>query len=267
MSESLRRSVRRLPQQAGLKVNWHVSSAVRWQLTRARFRSRSDHFVLSAYPKSGSTWLRMMVVTAATGSAPSFGSLRDLAPPLESSNEELAAGKVALLKTHDRPYRYFNPERLVYLVRDPVTVGSSLWEQVRREGWYNRTDEQFVKDYLAGRIGGLGPWNRHAESGMRASEAGALLLDYAHLQKDPVSDLSDVLAFIGIEAAIEISDAVEMNDRTSMRRREVETPPAAGFATPLVRTGAMSASRQWVHDEIDRLMPADWRQLYSDVSS
>ena len=207
---------------------------------------RAADAVVVSYPKSGRTWLRLLVGRAL---ASHYGLLdaveRD--PDLLLRTERLArlaeAVPSVVFSHDDKPHTKptaeietdksdFADARVVFLVRDPRDVAVSQYFSLtkRTEGGYAGTISDFVRDE------DLGPANHIAYLNVwaRAEHPALKLLSYEALQADTGGELVDVLAFAGAAPMdpVTIADAVAYGSFDSMRAMEAQGTFKSGMLRP-----------------------------------
>lgn len=249
-------------------------ASVDWRLAVSA-APEADVYVVS-YPKSGRTWLRVLIGKALCLHCGWSDDLLLDTPALTS-----AAGALGTHFTHDgadlrewagqdslsADSRVYRDRRVVFLVRDPRDVlVSSYFETTRRSFVFEDSPvsfdgslSEFVRSPLFGarRLAAF----HHAWTRGRAAPRRFLLLRYERLRAAPTSQLRRILRFIGAEAVTRdaIAGAVEFATIENMRRLE----RADAFGDPCLRPGDRSdpqsykARRGVVRGYVDYLSPAD----------
>ena len=203
-----------------------------------RFRHRYDAMLLS-YPKSGRTWLRMMLGRIFQDH---FGLARDAAPPLEllalarqkpgipriqvAHDDMPHLRRAEELQTGRKEYRGC---RVVFMVRDPRDVMvSNFFQASRRDRYFNGTLSQFLRSSQYGCAGllrymAICDANRHVP-------AAFLCIRYEDLQADPAARLREVLSFVGLPDVPDalVSRIVSECSFGNMRRLEEEGSLGSG---------------------------------------
>jgi hypothetical protein len=190
------------------------------------FRHRgvlASDVILGSYPRSGSTWLRLMLSDLIEGGDVGVRRSEFIVPMVGFE----PAGKARpstrrLLRSHE-PYRPVY-RRGIYLVRDVRDVAVSYLELQRAARTWRGSREEFLRAFVDGRIDGYGPWHSHARSWLAArSAADVLVIRYEDLLAATHATLTVVARFVGIDATDRsIAQAIEHNSIERVRRKERE---------------------------------------------
>jgi hypothetical protein len=229
-----------------------LKSRLRPLLVRYRHLGIADaDVVLASYPRSGSTWLRFMVLEMLTGenadfdlvnkAIPYIGRHRDASPLLPRGGR--------LIKTHEL-YRAGHP-RVIYLVRDARGVLPSLYRQQRRAG-YPKDLEAFAQEFVDGTVGPFGSWVDHVNFWLGpelSTRDDLLLVRFEDLREDPATVLREVLSFLGVGVEEpRLASAIRNNDLSAMKKKEREASRAAILNRrqdlPFVRSGSPDGGRE-----------------------
>jgi hypothetical protein len=222
---------------------------------------------LAHYPKSGGTWLRMMLTEGLLDSEVGFAAAADSVPPVGSHRGAPAILPTGgrLIKTHESYRRSYR--RAILLVRDVRDVLLSYFHY-----WRLRTDSEveldpFIDRFVDGSLDGYRPWHVHNQSWLDAQNSGAdlLVVRYEDLRQNPLDPLSRCFEFLGAEVAEQrMEDIVSHNSLDSMRTKEesersffdsrVRGTAAVGF----VRRGATGDWQATLSPaQLAKLAPAD----------
>ena len=209
---------------------------------------------LASYPKSGNTWLRHMLVHLLTGAEHDFLGGRDRLIPYVGrhggqQNLRCPSGG-RLLKTHElyRPsYR-----KAIYVARDARDVViSNYWFQRRQQG-EEFSFEEFVVDFVNGKINPYGPWQDHVSSWVNSplwDSADLLFIRYEDLRGEPTDSMAAICEFLSIDVGrAKIEAVVEANSFSSMKRREQQNARMTGIkqstGVSFVRKGVVGQWRE-----------------------
>ncbi|MDQ1428378.1 MAG: hypothetical protein QOK39_1854 [Acidimicrobiaceae bacterium] len=223
--------------------------------------------LLVSYPKSGSTWLRMLLAEALTGTEANFDSIRSSVPPIGDHGGGLALlpGGGRLIRSHEplEPIYPIAGQRVVYLLRDARAVAVSYFHHSRRMSTHGGDLDAFCADFVAGGIGNLGPWSRHVGLALdraREKPEATHLVRYEDLTADTATAVTAIMGFLGVAADDgAVARAVANNDATRMRDKEQQSTFLAGkgdVTNSVVRAGR---ARGW-QDELS--VPA--RKMFED---
>jgi hypothetical protein len=185
---------------------------------------RPDDVLLAAYPKSGSTWLRLVVGQLLVGEELDFDRTKTLVPIVgqDASAAARLPGGGRLLKTHERYRPVYR--KAINLVRDVRDIAISYYYHQLRQALFVGGQAEFLEDFLAAKIDGYGRWDAHVLSWIDSPLArggGLCLVRYEDLKADPAPVLRAIGDFLGVpfdDGAI--AAAIEANTVGRMRQKE-----------------------------------------------
>lgn len=188
---------------------------------------RRDDAFLSAYPRSGSTWVKFLLYEGLTGQAAGFEVSSNAIPHIGRHRRAptLLGDGGRLLKTHER----HRPEyrKAIYVVRDFRDVVRSEHAFFNWRGMIQGGDfDAFLRKSLDGRTHGFGfgSWRDHVRSWLDAHDDprhDVHVVQYESLRKDPVQGLGALLEFLGAPVSVERArEIVEHNALERMREKE-----------------------------------------------
>jgi hypothetical protein len=206
----VRALVRRLPGAVPLHARW---TAARVRRRRQR-QWEGAHTCVVSFPKSGRTWLHVMLARLARGADAPF--VLDVPGVLFTHDD---ADKPAQPLRAD--FERYAGRKVVLLVRDPRDVLVSYYaHRTRRDRTYAGSLSAFVREpgYGAGRIADfLAAWWVH-----RTVPRGWLLVRYEDLHADPRKELERLARFVGLphgDAELEEAVAFATFDRMAAMER------------------------------------------------
>jgi hypothetical protein len=222
-----------------------IIPAARWPLVVWRHRgiSPADVFLVS-YPRSGRTWLRLMLAELLKGGEVDFNEGYDVVPMVGShvqSPPTLPHGG-RLLVSHE-PFHSVSGryQKVIHLVRDGRDVAVSAYYHYLRNGRITGTFDEFLPAYIEGKIGGYGSWESHVMSWLNArlTSNHILLVRYEDLMDSPEEGLLEIADYLDLTVDRErISAAVRDNTAERMRTKEQTAnvlPAASRSDIPFVR--------------------------------
>lgn len=190
--------------------------------------SEKDIYLVS-YPRSGNTWMRVLLAEILYGK--SGDSLKDIEyyiPDIhfQPLKRNVLDGDFHIVKSHSQYLRTKEMEkykRIIYLIRDPRDVVLSHFRYMSARGYENDLDH-FLMDWLAGRIWPTS-WREHINSwtgiGMERNVADVCVIHYEDLLSEPISQVCKILDFIGLQKGLDaIQRAIELSSPENMRKKE-----------------------------------------------
>lgn len=199
-----------------------VQTPLRELLLKYRHRGLKDTDVfLASYPRSGSNWIKFLLLESIKDAPLDFPQ-SDLLMPYVGQHFNapvVLPGNRRFLKTHER----YRPEykKAIYLVRDPRAVVVSEYKQHRDLQKYNEPFDQFVVDFLNGRINGFGSWITHVHSWLEADRSTVFIAKFEDLRANPFNIASTILRFLDVEPRPDVIERA-INNNTIERLREKE---------------------------------------------
>ncbi len=176
-------------------------SSLRRQLPRRTLLTQPDDVFLVSYPRSGNTWLRVMLgYWASQKPIEDPITLQKVTPDLH--HRYFPARPVAGLRGHfiksHFAYQASYP-KVIYIVRDPHDVLASYHRYASRWLDFEGDLPRFVDECLAGRIWPCS-WQEHVDSWLRnrRGDKAPLLLKYEELSAEPVKSLETILTYLKI---------------------------------------------------------------------
>ncbi len=206
----------------------------------------ADVFV-GSYPRSGSTWLRFMLLEILAGQSSGFANTNEMLPDVgkHDAGASVLPRNGRLIKTHER----FRPEykRAVYLVRDPRDVALSEFAYQKALGYAKDDFDEYVQRFLQSGVNPFGSWIEHANSWINAAESGRseiLHVKFEELKRKPQPELERIVDFLGMpEVKHRIGPAIENNSLARMKEKEKATPQRASAKGRFIRSGSAGGWR------------------------
>jgi hypothetical protein len=201
-----------------LKKNFKNLMSEKLLLRDFSFKPSRDDVMLVSYPRSGNTWMRLMLGHILTGGSEiSFpDGIDDLIIDIYKRNNReisrLNRGK-GVFKSHG----YFNPafskSKVIYIVRDPRDVVISYYNyQVKRWGWRELELTEYIDLFICDGVDDYGTWAENAGSwfGAMNGQKNFLILRYEDILRETEESLNKVCRFVGLDvSSTQIGQAVE----------------------------------------------------------
>ena len=159
---------------------------------------------LASYPRSGTTWLQMILYQLTTDGEMTFDHISEFIPFFERSltiGQNLNTLKPPrVFKTHLRysqlPKGAF---KYIYIARDGRDVLTSYFHFHKSHMRYKGTFDTFFESFVRGRVG-YGSWFQHvAEWERHAQDGNVLFLRYEDLATDLSHWLPKIAGFCGLD--------------------------------------------------------------------
>ncbi len=194
----------------------------------------NDAFVAS-YPRSGSTWLRFLLLellTRADGAG--FENVNQMIPDVggQRASPPLLANGGRLIKTHEAYRSEYG--KAVYLVRDVRDVVISEFEYENANERISETFDAFVMLSLKGRVNGYGSWQHHVASWIDsrlAVDGRLLVIKFEHMKAHTEETLAEILEFLGVSRdRAAIRQAIANNNLQRMKEKEDRSPQTSAYS-------------------------------------
>jgi Sulfotransferase domain len=222
-----------------------MSSRLRRSLKSAKRRAqhalgiRRDEVTVISFPKSGRTWLQVMLgeyITRCYGlDARNVMALKEYTKRLEGvprirfAHDERPQWKMSHQLNRDKSG--YRDQRVVLLVRDPRDILVSLYfEKTKRVPARRKDRPEFkgsIDEFVYYELGGIDSiiafFNNWANS--RNIPRDFKIVKYEDLRRDTRNTLIDMLSYLGLEPVNEhiLEKVLELGDINKMRAREAES--------------------------------------------
>jgi hypothetical protein len=202
------------------------------QLRYLAYTPRPDDVFIVTYPRSGTTWMQMILYQLSTDGGMDFPHIAEYCPWFEKSYRcghgfELRPSP-RIFKSH-LPYARIpkGPCKYVYVARDGKDVAVSNYHLHRAYFQYQGTFAEFFDRFMRGDIG-YGSWFRHVAGWLaHRHDPNVLVLTYEELTRDLEACLRQIIAFCGFRVAPERFPVILQRCRFEfMKRHEDQFDPA-----------------------------------------
>ena len=202
------------------------------QLRYFGYVPRPDDMFIVTYPRSGTTWMQMILYQLTTDGGMDFPHIAEYCPWFEKS---LRSGRgfemrpsPRIFKTH-LPYSQIpkGPCKYIYVARDGKDVAVSNYHLHRMYFEYRGTFAEFFERFMEGDIG-YGSWFNHVAGWWQhRHDPNVLLLTYEELTRDLEACLRRIIAFCGFEVSPErFPQILERCSFAFMKAHEGQFDPA-----------------------------------------
>jgi hypothetical protein len=211
--------------------------------------SDKDVYLVS-YPRSGNTWMRVILSELLYGYSPeSIKDLQNFVPDIHVDSPLLSAMPVAEFHAVKSHFQYcistsalkdsrstlapMHYQRVIYIVRDPRDVAISYYKYLKKLQDYNASFDDFLQDWLTGRIWPCS-WQEHVNSWLGSRNINSTystyklhLVRYEDMVANPLHQLSQIAQFLNLSLNNdELERIVSSASVEQMRSREQSGMPA-----------------------------------------
>jgi len=171
------------------------------------FRPREDDIFIVTYPRSGTTWMQMVLYQLTTDGRMDFTHISEVSPWFERS---LALGTAEAQDFESLPSpRIFKSHlphmwlpggcRYIYITRDVADVAVSYYHLYRSHLGFEGSFSDFLKRFTSGRVQ-YKSWFKHVAGWKtRRGEPGVLFVRYEDMLASLKSVIGEVAGFCGLE--------------------------------------------------------------------
>jgi methylamine dehydrogenase accessory protein MauD len=181
-----------------------AATVARLQSPIEKFVPRPDDIFVVTYPRSGTTWMQMILYQLTTAGTMDFAHITQVSPWFERSLKDgtaydaLPAPRV--FKSH-LSYGKIpkGPCRYLYVARDGKDVAVSYYHFQKTHMGYQGTFDEFFERFLKGEVP-FGSWFRHVRGWYaHRDDPNVLFLRYEDLVADLPGALRRIAGFCGLE--------------------------------------------------------------------
>ncbi len=240
-------SVRRFWKRIASRSLKHVSAFLGWparvlsavtarmdllRLKHFDFVPREDDIFIVTYPRSGTTWMQMILYQLTSDGGMDFPHIAEYCPWFERSVRSARGFELRpsprLFKSH-LPYAKVpkGPCKYIYVLRDGRDVAVSCYHLCRAYNGYEGTFAAFFDHFLRGRVE-FGSWFQHVRGWWaHRHDPNVLFLTYEELARDLEACLRRIIGFCGFDAPPErYPDILDRCQFAFMKQHESQFDPA-----------------------------------------
>jgi hypothetical protein len=214
-----------------------AAGQLQWvRLAHLEFVPRPDDVFIVTYPRSGTTWMQMILYQLTTDGSMDFPHIYEYCPWFERSSRSglgfEARPSPRLFKSH-LPYRKIpkGPCKYIYVARDGKDVAVSYYHLHRNYSGFEGTFPEFFDRFLRGKVE-FGSWFEHVRGWWRhRNDPNVLFMRYEDLLDGLEGGVRKIIAFCGFEIAPErLPTILERCRFALMKQHESQFDPVTGAA-------------------------------------
>jgi Sulfotransferase domain len=203
-------------------------------LTHVDFVPRPDDIFIVTYPRSGTTWMQMILYQLTTDGNMDFPHIYEYCPWFEQSSRSAGGfeGRPSprLFKSH-LTYRQIpkGPCKYIYVARDGKDAAVSYFHLYKSLNGYEGRFAEFFDLFLGGKLDGVS-WFAHVKGWWRhRHDPNVLFLRYEDLLADLEGCLRKIIAFGGFDIPPErLPTILERCSFAFMKQHESQFDPLTG---------------------------------------
>jgi Sulfotransferase domain len=214
---------------------WLPQRIAGWAQQRVRhlqYTPRADDVFIVTYPRSGTTWMQMILYQLTTAGDVDFPHIAEFCPWFEKSVRSAHGFELRpsprLFKSHLH-YRWIpkGAGKYIYVARDGKDVAVSYDHLYRRYNGYEGTFDEFFERFLKGRVG-FGSWFQHVRGWWeRRNDPNVLFLTYEDLKSNFDATVQRIAGFCGWDLLPEKLERVRLRSSFEfMKQHESRFDPA-----------------------------------------
>jgi peroxiredoxin len=201
-------------------------------LKHFKFVPRPDDIFIATYPRSGTTWMQMILYQLTTDGKMDMAHIAEHCPWFERSMNSAQGFEnrpsPRLFKTH-LPFHQVprGPGRYLYVARDGRDVAVSYYNLYRNYNGYKGTFPEFFEQFMRGKVP-FGSWFKHVAGWWKNRHGlNVLFLTYEELTRDLEGCIRRIIAFCHLEVPLEkLPLIVERCSFAFMKQHESKFDPA-----------------------------------------
>lgn len=202
------------------------------ELNSLKFGLEKNEYFLISYPKSGNTWLRVILSNLLKKNKNLRIGLHNVHQYVPDSHiktqrtsiiekkSEFNNLKIKIVKSHDRFKPFFKKKKVIYITRNLLDVTPSYFFYLKAR----KTTQPKIDEVISGKANNsFGSWFNHNKFWLKSKKHNILIIRYERLKSDPEQEIKSICDFIGLESnSQEINNAIKNSDLNSMKDLEKE---------------------------------------------
>jgi peroxiredoxin len=203
-----------------------------FELKHFKLVPRPDDIFIVTYPRSGTTWMQMILYQLTTDGKMDMAHIAEHCPWFERSmhsaegfeNRPSPRTFKTHLAFHEVPK---GPGRYIYIARDGRDVAVSYYNLYRNYNGYKGTFAEFFEQFMRGNVH-YGSWFKHVGGWWKhRNDLSVLFLTYEELTRDLEGCIRRIIAFCHLEVPLEkLPRIIERCSFAFMKQHESKFDPA-----------------------------------------
>lgn len=202
------------------------------ELSSLKFGLNKNEYFLISYPKSGNTWVRVILSNLLKKDENlkiGLHNIHQFVPDSHNKtqrqsiiqkNSDFNNLKIKIVKSHDRFKPFFKKKKVIYITRNLLDVIPSYFFYLKaRKSVQPRIDE-----VISGKANNsFGSWFNHIKFWVKRKEHDILIISYEKLVSNTEKEIKSICDFIGLKSnSQEINKAIKNSNKKRMKDLEKE---------------------------------------------
>jgi len=262
----------------------NISLGLEWvRLRYIDFIPRPDDIFIVTYPRSGTTWMQMILYQLTSNGEMNFVHISEVVPWFEQSSIDKrdlnALPSPRIFKSH-LPYNgklFSIPKgcKYIYLVRNGKDVAVSYYHFYTSHLGFKGTFPEFFERFIRGKVQ-YGSWFKHVAGWMaHKDDPNVLVIRYEDLINDLAGSVQKIADFCGFEVSPEkMAVVLERSSFAYMKKYEIKFDPAVEVIWQLhgtkvgsfLRRGGTGYAKEYLTSEQEARFEQEFRKWLGDGS-
>ena len=202
------------------------------ELDSLKFGLNKNEYFLISYPKSGNTWVRVILSNLLNENENLKIGLHNIHQFVPDSHNKTQRKsiiekksdfnnlKIKIVKSHDRFKPFFKNKKVIYITRNLLDVVPSYFFYLKAR----KSIQPTIDDVISGKANNsFGSWFNHVKFWIKRKENNILIISYEELVSNTEKEIKSICDFIGLKFdSQEINKAIKNSNKKKMKDLEKE---------------------------------------------
>ena len=184
----------------------------------------TDDVMLLSYPKSGSTWLRSMLLLIVSENKATPSNLAEWIPPLHMVGHRRFSSP-RIVRSHDAidTPGFSKSSKILVLVRDPRSLVVSYYHHLKRRN-ISTTIEDCTSELLNHGFDEIGSWKQHVSQAVKMAgmSENVKIVTYESLLENTQAQMSAILDFYKLDQSnVDLAEVIQKCTPDNLRKMRI----------------------------------------------